>query len=603
MNLRNFLLSCCCNLFTLLLVAQTYVSTDTQLQNLVNTDTTGDVYIIPDGTYNDFYCSFTANATAANPITIKAETVGGVVLTGDSHFVFKKAAHIILEGFDFECTGNNTLIKLEGSNNIRITRNEFELNTSNSVKWIVVGGYYNDYTFNFVSNHNRIDHNNFLNKNTPGNYITIDGTYNQDYSVTQQSQYDTIDHNYFYNIGPRIENGMESIRIGNSYLSTTSGYTTVAYNYFEDCDGDPEIVSVKSCDNQILHNTFSGNYGTLTLRQGNRTRVEGNYFFGNGKTNGTYTNPDSGSVQTLYTGGIRAYGTDHEIVNNYMEGLQGTVWDAPITITQGDAITGIDTNQSLHYRGERITIANNTLVNNSYGIEIGYAKQNGSYDKLLEDITIANNIVTGSTNQMIKIYNDQNGEVIWENNYMYPTGSAQLTYNPTNTFTNSEIMVQDPNLTVISGIYKATTNTPAANTPTLITINTDIDGQNRPAVSTVGADYYTTDTPIYFPITQTNVGPDAQQNTAAMETIVPPAVNAKFFPNPTNGFVQLKFEQPSSNTYHIKIYKSNGLLINSYPSELVDNTLVLNLTSKIPGMYFIEITSGNFKQVLKIIKE
>jgi poly(beta-D-mannuronate) lyase len=52
-------------------------------------------FIIPNGTYNNFSSSFTANANAANPITIKAETVGGVTLTCDSKFVFNQAAHIV----------------------------------------------------------------------------------------------------------------------------------------------------------------------------------------------------------------------------------------------------------------------------------------------------------------------------------------------------------------------------------------------------------------------------------------------------------------------------------------------------------------------------
>ncbi|RYG56798.1 MAG: hypothetical protein EON56_03535 [Alphaproteobacteria bacterium] len=85
-------------------------------------------------------------------------------------------------------------------------------------------------------------------------------------------------HNYFYNNGPRLENEKEAIRIGNSQLSQSSGNTTVEFNLFEECDGDPEIVSVKSCDNIIRHNTFNRNYGSLTLRQGNRNIAEGNYF-------------------------------------------------------------------------------------------------------------------------------------------------------------------------------------------------------------------------------------------------------------------------------------------------------------------------------------
>ena len=57
-------------------------------------------------------------------------------------------------------------------------------------------------------------------------------------------------------------------------MSLSSGYTVVEFNLFEDCDGDPEIVSVKSCDNIIRHNTFLKSYGTLSLRHGNKRNLE-----------------------------------------------------------------------------------------------------------------------------------------------------------------------------------------------------------------------------------------------------------------------------------------------------------------------------------------
>ena len=106
---------------------QTFVNDGDDLKDYVNAASPGDVFIVTDGTYNDFEASFTANGTASNPIIIKAETIGGVTLTGESHFTFKKASHIVLEGFVFDGQDDNTLVKLEGSNNIRITRNVFEL--------------------------------------------------------------------------------------------------------------------------------------------------------------------------------------------------------------------------------------------------------------------------------------------------------------------------------------------------------------------------------------------------------------------------------------------------------------------------------------------
>lgn len=580
-------------LSSITLSAQTYVTTDTNLQNLVNASSGGETFIVSNGTYADFYASFTKIATAENPIVIKAETVGGVTLTGNSYFVFKKAAHITLEGFVFDCTGNSTLVKLEASNNIRITRNVFETNTTNSLKWLVVTGYYNDYTFQFLSHHNRIDHNTFQNKTTAGNYITIDGTYNEDKTVNQQSQYDRIDHNYFYNNSPRIENEKESIRIGNSQLSTSSGFTTVEFNLFEDCDGDPEIVSVKSCDNVVRHNTFKRSYGSLTLRQGNRNRVEGNYFFGDGKANGIFVNDDN-QEQTIYTGGIRAYGTDHVIVNNYLEGLQGTRFDAPITLTQGDAIDGVDTDQSLHYRGERITIANNTLVNNTYGIEIGYAKSNGSYDQVLQDITIANNLVMGSEHSLVKIYNDQDGEVTWDNNVMYPINGAILNGDGY-IFTSDEISNENPNLALTGSIWKATNTTPTKENGTSLTIDEDIEGQPRPTMSSVGADHFSTNGIIYTPIGINDVGPNAYGDTlSVIENDMVSTI--KIYPNPASQ--QFYIQTDGVQLKSIIISTMTGEKVMQIDSDVL---LPINVSKLISGVYLVQIETEKGKHTQKLI--
>ena len=501
------------------LSAQTYVTSSSTLSTQVNAATPGAVFIIPNGTYNNFSSTFTANANASNPITIKAETVGGDTLTGDSKFVFNLASHIILEGFVFNCTSNNTLVKLNGSNNIRITRNVFEQVSTSSVKMVYIGGIYNDYTFQNLSHDNRIDHNIFQNKTTVGNYLTIDGTSNADGSISLQSQNDKIDYNYFKNIGPREANEKEAVRIGWSQMSMSSGYTILEHNLFEDCDGDPEIVSVKSCDNIIRHNTFLKNYGTLSLRHGNRNRVEGNYFFGGDKANGTF------GTSTTYTGGIRIYGKDHLILNNYFEGLKGTQWDAPITLTQGDAIDGNSTNLTKHFRAENVTIAYNTLVNNTYGIEIGF-DNNNNYNTPLSNIKFANNIITGSENNLINYIENQTqgSQITWFNNLMYPTGTANLTSNAS-TFTTSQAQITNPNLALSNSVWNATATTPLlANGIATLTLAQDIQGQTRPTISNVGADHFSTDTATYGPLTPADVGPNAYGGSGPSDYIYASAI-------------------------------------------------------------------------------
>ncbi len=488
------------------MVSQTYITSGSQLSTLTSTAEPGSVFIILNGSYPDFSSTVKGLGTADNPIIIRAETIGGVTLTGSSRITFNKAAHFILEGLTFNCTGTSTMVKLEGCNNIRLTRNVFELAQTGSSKWVYIGGVYDDTTepYQYLSHDNRIDHNIFKNKTLPGHYITIDGT-----NEIIQSQNDRIDHNYFKNNSPRAENEQESIRIGWSNMSMSSGYTTVEYNLFEDCDGDPEIVSVKSCDNVIRHNTFLRSYGTLSLRHGNRNRVEGNYFLGGNKETETLSD---GTI--LYTGGIRIYGTDHVIINNYMEGLNGTKWDAPITLTQGDVIDGQSTNYSSHFRAERITIAYNTLVNNSHGIEIGF-DNNDKYKKALSEITIANNLITGSENGLVEIIdnNDQGANITWANNLFYPTGDAQTILGASSTIFNTDMATnQNPHLTFDedAGIWRTSESSPLYSNA-VEGISIDIDGQLRPATNNPGADHYSLESVRYAPMTPITVGPEAYE--------------------------------------------------------------------------------------------
>ncbi|MGQ7947367.1 chondroitinase-B domain-containing protein [Flavobacterium sp. WC2509] len=606
MNFKFIFTIAAVSVFSLNMHSQT-VTTLAAFKTAVSAAVPGSTIIVKNGTYPDFITSISKIGTAQNPITIKAETVGGVVLTGNSNFGIKKSAYINFEGFVFNCTGNSTLIKLEASNNVRITKNVFEQTATAAVKisWIVVVGTFDDYTFQMLSHHNRIDHNIFKNKLTMGNFITMDGTYNQARTENYQSHHDRIDHNYFYNNSPRAENEKESIRIGNSQLCNSSGYTTVEFNLFEDCDGDPEIVSVKSNDNLVRYNTFNRSIGSLTLRQGARTRVEGNYFFGGGKADAVYVpNPQTTpptTPQPIHTGGIRVYGTDHVIVNNYFEGLQGTIWDAPIALTQGDVITGQSTDPSLHYRPERITLAYNTLVNNTYGIELGYTRADGSYNKKLADITIANNIVVGSQNNLVKYFADQQGAITWANNIMYPTGTAQLvTGGPA--FTADQVLVQNPNLSLSGSIWKATNTSPViADAVPSLNVNLDIDGQSRSSISNAGADNFSADLVTYFPVTINDVGPNSPEGN--LSVITPTASSGVLlYPNPTKGYLELTLPF-SQNEIAVELFNSHGQLVEKGIYPVVSGKVQLNLEKQSSGIYFLRVNLDGKQMNYKIIKQ
>lgn len=515
-----------------------YVQNDDQLKAAVTTVQPGDTIVVRNGSFDtDGSVTIKKNGTADKRIVIMAESLLGTEFINESYFDFRKCSYITLSGFIFSST-DVTAVKLQASNHIRITNNIFRIKETESTKWVYIGGIWDDaYTY---SHDNRIDHNIFENKTQPGNFLTIDGSSEPTYQVSQR---DTIDHNHFRNNNPRAVNEKESIRIGWSEISMSSGFTVVENNLFEDCNGDPEIISVKTCDNIIRNNTFRGSRGTLSLRHGNRTSVYGNFFFGDGVEG---------------TGGIRLYGDDHKIYNNYFEGLTGTTWDAPITLTNGDYDGG--TNYSKHFRINRAEIVFNTLVANVNGIEIGYTN-NGNYSKPPRDVFIENNLVTSSENDLVKIISTPIN-FTWERNIFYPSGTNEVGIE----LPDSQISVVDPLLEIEDWLWKLRSESPAIDgaNQKYDLINIDIDGQSRTALYDIGADEFSFDNITNKPLTLEDVGPKEDTLTSIggnPETIPSEFILKQNYPNPFNSMTAIEFYIPISSLVELKIFDAIGNLV------------------------------------------
>lgn len=484
------------------------VTTVTEFKNALAAMNPGDTVIVENGSYNLSSLSITRSGCSLRPLVIMARNKGQAILNGATALVFKGLKYTTFKGFSFQSANVGTGVKLEGCSHFRLTENNFALTESTSCTWVYIGDVFAS-PEPLKSGYNRVDHNTFNGKTQAGNYIRMDG------NINQQSQYDTIDHNHFMNNGPRADNEKESIRVGVSTLSKSSGFTTIEYNLFEDCDGDPEIVSIKSCDNTIRYNTFVRCLGTLCLRQGFRSTVEGNYFFGEGKTavfNGG----------TIGCGGIRVYAKDHKVINNYFHELTGSKWDAAITITNGD-VTNSSTSLADHYLPENLVVAFNTLVNNKSNIEIGF-DNNGNYPLKPINCSVANNIVIDNTAPIVKTYSAAAlAGVAFSNNIMYPTGTSSIGISAT----PAEINVVDPKLVqptcvapancLSSNAYKVLrlgTGSPAidAATGTYAYATMDYERQARSGTKDIGADEYSAASPVtvnYTAMDAEHVGPNA----------------------------------------------------------------------------------------------
>ncbi|TVY07500.1 polysaccharide lyase family 7 protein [Paenibacillus cremeus] len=407
------------------------VHNSTELNAALAAAVAGDVIVLEDGSYTSSVSINGLNGTADNPIVIKAKNKG-MAKFNTNGMLLTNSSYITIQDMEFS-TPASTWIRLTGSNHIRITNNYFHspstVSASGSSLWILIDG--------ANSHHNRIDHNLMENKLDQGKFIEFDGVSSGTGRPYEITQYDLVEYNIFRNTLSRQPNESESIRLGVSQLSIYDAHATIQYNIFDHCDADPEIVSVKSGANTIRYNYFIESLGTLSLRQGNNSSVYGNYFIGNNRI----VPGDTPGSDPLGTGGIRIYGENHKIYNNYFQSLTGSKWDAPITITTGekDDIMNNLSSLSAHFIAKNITLANNTLVNNGASIELGYER----YGMAPQNINFANNLVVGSQKELIKIMTPP-VNLTWQGNMMFPQNGVPLITGTPASLTNAQVAIVNP---------------------------------------------------------------------------------------------------------------------------------------------------------------
>jgi poly(beta-D-mannuronate) lyase len=203
-------------------------------------------------------------------------------------------------------------------------------------KWISLYGSYN-----------RVDHCEFTGKTHQGTTLVV--------WLADKPNYHQIDHNYFGPRSPLDANGGETIRIGTSDWSMSDSYTNVSQNIFDKCDGEAEIISIKSGHNTIKSNLFYMCDGTLTFRHGNFSEVLDNYFIGNKKKN---------------TGGIRIIGENHKVEGNYLHGLTGTSLRAAISVM--NAVENPKLNE--YWQVKNATITKNMIIDCTEAFNLGSGK-------------------------------------------------------------------------------------------------------------------------------------------------------------------------------------------------------------------------------------
>jgi poly(beta-D-mannuronate) lyase len=262
----------------------------------------GNIITLANGVWNNTELVFEGKGTKDNPIMLSVEEKGKVTLEGLSNLQIS-GEHLIVEGLVFKngYTPTNAVISFrknreEIANNCRLTECVID-NYNNPERHV------QDYWVTIYGKNNRIDHNHIVGKKNLGVTMIVG-------LDTKESRANNhkIDHNYF---GPRPtfgNNGGETLRIGTSHHALENSNTLVESNYFDRCNGEHEIISNKACQNIFKYNTFFECTGTLTMRHGNETLVDGNVFIGNNKPS---------------TGGVRVINETQTVINNYHIGLTG----------------------------------------------------------------------------------------------------------------------------------------------------------------------------------------------------------------------------------------------------------------------------------------
>ena len=395
------------------------------------------------------------NMSFDSKILIRAETVGGLKL---ENATISNSNNIVLQGFLFGPSNDvSTLVKIVNSTNIAVSRNYFDHKdvTEGQSSLVVTES----------SSNIEIGYNEFHDKNVSivdggkntGSYIKFQYDVNETTGEEQMTKNAHIHHNYFNNITPYIAPGdstpagdsdREAIVMGISSSQDIVTNHVVEYNLFENCDGENEILTIKTSDNTFRYNTFKNSMGSLSFRLGHSNKAYGNHFYGTGAS-------DSVTDDNYQTGGIRVYGEGHSVYDNYMEGLSGTTWRRPILIDSGD--TSDSSNGDSHQTPTNVTIYNNTIVDSvGGGIHIG----GDNYKNQPTAITITDNVVIGSEGTLFDNYSGSSTNT-WSGNAAYATGSATANGGTALNASELEVLSSSPSISAPSPLTSSDVGTTA----------------------------------------------------------------------------------------------------------------------------------------------
>lgn len=348
----------------------------------------GDVVRLADGEWKDFPILLQGEGTAKQPITLAAQTKGKVVLSGASNLRMA-GSWLVVSGLVFRGGA------APGADLIAFRRDARTVATHSRLTEVVVDQFNKpdrkaeDRWVSIYGTDNRVDHSWFAGKGNLGVTLAVIRPKGQPQANRHQ-----IDHNYFGPRPPLGSNGGETIRLGTSDESMSDSANLVESNVFDRCDGEVEIVSIKSGANIVRNNLILRSQGSIVLRHGNGNLVERNVFLG-------YRKP--------HTGGVRVINERQTVRDNYMEGLAGTDFTSALAVMNG--VPGSPINR--YHAVSGATITHNSMLDVAR-ITLG-AGADAERSIPPTDSTVSGNIFTGSGETLFQIESDVRGVAFPDN--------------------------------------------------------------------------------------------------------------------------------------------------------------------------------------------
>jgi len=427
----------------------------------------GDEIVMTNGVWTDLQIEFSGEGTAAQPIVLRAETPGKVIIEGQSNLKLG-GTYLVVKDLYFKNGDTPT------RNLIQFKINDDHIAMHSTVTNCVIEEFTQpnrddtDHWVEFWGRHNELSNCYIAGKSNfgPTVVVRLDGNQNI-------KNHHKIINNHF---GPRPRKGGphgETIQIGGSETSMTPSHTIVHNNLFDRCNGEVEIISSKSNFNEFTNNVFFESEGSLVLRHGNYAKIDGNVFIGNDNSE--------------FIGGIRVINTGHWITNNYFYKLRGKVFRSPLAVMNGIPKSPLNRYNQV----TDVVVAYNTYIDCESPFQFGVGS-NVSQSEVLpaseirsaraERMLVANNLIYNQNPDHYPIVaHDSVDGVRFENNLFNSENKG--------TVTSKGLITKDFKMTQLSKkLFVPTENRENVyHGFDFETINTDFFGKERSKQNAVGA--------------------------------------------------------------------------------------------------------------------